>query len=546
MIGDSDSNAWLKVPPTTAKGDVWRIPTLFFVYRLIVATLLSAAFFGDWGPAFLGQQRPELYALTSTAYLGLVIASGLMLYWRHPSSDTQSAITVITDIFCITLLLHASGGVQTGLGTLIAVSIATGSLMLPGRMALLFAALSTLSILTQQTVATFSEISPLAGYPQAGMLGVAFFAIATLALVLSQRASKSEQLITQHELNLANLEQLNEYIIQHMQTGILVVDKQNRVRLINDAAWYLLGMPDAKTGKHLKHICQPLFEGMQNWRGNRAKEPAIFRPTTGGREIKPGFSPLGETANEGTVVFVEDEASVTQQAQQIKLASLGRLTASIAHEIRNPLGAIGHAEQLLQESRELTDGDQRLVEIIGTNTQRVNDIIENVLQLSRRSQTHPKEFILNEWLTLFVRDCLTYHNLPESCFVLEIDPQDTLIFADSTQLQQILSNLCENAIHHFNRAKEDMIISLKGGITKASGGPYLNVIDNGPGIPPEIARQIFEPFFTTNNQGTGLGLYIAKELSESNRMRLEYLPIEHGGSCFRMNFPGARTGRRQG
>ena len=378
----------------------------------MVATLLSAAFFGDWGPAFLGQQRPELYALTCTAYLGLIIASGLMLYWRYPSSAAQSVIMVITDILCITLLMHASGGVQTGLGTLIAVSIATGSLMLPGRMALLFAALSTLSVLTQQTVATFSGISPLTGYPQAGMLGVAFFAIATLALVLSQRASKSEQLITQQELDLANLEQLNDYIIQHMQTGILVVDNESRIRLINDAAWYLLGMPDAKTGKHLKHVCQPLSQGMQHWRENREKEPGIFRPTPGGRELKPGFSPLGETGNNGTVVFIEDEASVTQQAQQIKLASLGRLTASIAHEIRNPLGAIGHAEQLLQESTQLARGDQRLLQIIGTNTRRVNDIIENVLQLSRRSQARPKEFILKEWLDLFVQECLTYHNLP--------------------------------------------------------------------------------------------------------------------------------------
>ena len=545
MIGGRDASIWLKLPPTMVRGNIWLIPNLFFVYRLIVATLLSAAFFGDWGPAFIGQHRPELYALTCTAYLGLIMASGLMLYWRYPSNTAQSVFMVITDILCITLLLHASGGVQTGLGTLIAVSIATGSLMLPGRMALLFAALSTLSILTQQTVATFSGISPLTGYPQAGMLGFAFFAIATLALVLSQRASRSEQLISQQELDLANLEQLNDYIIKHMQTGILVVDNESRIRLINDAAWYLLGMPEVKTGEQLIHVCQPLSRGMLQWQENRGREPAIFRPTPGGRELKPGFSPLGETGNDGTVVFIEDEASVTQQAQQMKLASLGRLTASIAHEIRNPLGAIGHAEQLLQESTQLAGGDQRLLEIIGTNTRRVNEIIENVLQLSRRSQANPKEFILKEWLDLFVQECLTYHDLPQPCFGVDIDPEETLIFADQSQVRQILSNLCENSIRHFHAEIENIRINFKGGITQASGGPFLDVIDNGPGIPQQIARQIFEPFFTTNNQGTGLGLYIAKELSESNRMRLEYIPLEGGGSCFRMNFPGTRTRRRQ-
>jgi len=547
MIDRGDKATWWTTPPTAVRGNAWVIHRFFLIYRLLVATLLSAAFLGDWGPAFLGQQRPGLYALTCIAYLGLILTSGLMLYWRHPSSTAQSVIMVITDILCITLLLHASGGVQTGLGMLIAVSIATGSLMLPGRMALLFAALASLSVMTQQTVATFSAISPLSGYPQAGMLGAAFFAIATLALVLSQRVSKSEQLISQQELDLANLEQLNDYIIQHMQTGILVVDNLNRIRLINDAAWYLLGMPDAKTGKQLKLVCQPLSQRMQQWQQNREKgEPGSFRPTPGGRELKPGFSPLGETGNDGTVVFIQDEASVTQQAQQMKLASLGRLTASIAHEIRNPLGAIGHAEQLLQESTQLANGDQRLLQIIGTNTRRVNDIIENVLQLSRRSQANPKEFMLKAWLDPFVQECQTYHSLPPACFVVDIAPPDTLIFVDSTQLRQILSNLCENSLHHFHAEKEDIIIHFKGGITEASGGPFLDVIDNGPGIPPEIVRQIFEPFFTTNNRGTGLGLYIAKELSESNRIRLEYLPLEQGGSCFRMNFPGTRTGRREG
>ena len=135
MIGDRDTSTWLRVPPTAVKGNVWVIPRYFLLYRMLVATLLTAAFFGDWGPAFLGQQRPGLYALTCTSYLGLIIAGGLMLYWQHPSSTAQSVIMVITDILCITLLMYASGGVQTGLGTLIAVSIATGSLMLPGRMA---------------------------------------------------------------------------------------------------------------------------------------------------------------------------------------------------------------------------------------------------------------------------------------------------------------------------------------------------------------------------------------------------------------------------
>jgi two-component system sensor histidine kinase PilS (NtrC family) len=537
--------SWWHHSPTAIKGSVWTLPRLFFGYRLVIATLLCIAFFGRWGPTFLGQHSPSLYAMTAAVYLALVIVSGLMLWRRRPAVNLQSGLMVTVDIFCITLLLYASGGVQTGLGMLIAISIATGSLMLPGRIALLFAALSTLAVLSQQTIATLSGTLPVTGYPQAGMLGFAFFAIATLALVLSQRASRSEAVISQQRLDLANLEQLNDYVIQHMQTGILVIDAESRLRLINDAAWYLLGMPDAKSDRPIKQICPPLFERLKHWQERQGQEPGSFRPTTDGRELKPGFSPLGDNGSEGTVIFIEDEALVTQQAQQMKLASLGRLTASIAHEIRNPLGAIGHAGQLLQESEELTQPDQRLLEIIATNTHRVNDIIENVLQLSRRHQARPEEFMLRDWLLEFVQECINFHHLPAESFSVAIDPADTLVFADRSQLRQILSNLCENSVRHFHGDPLTLRLAFRGGITQASGGPFLDLTDNGPGIDPDLLKQVFEPFFTTDTKGTGLGLYIARELSESNRMRLEYLPLERGGSCFRMNFPGTRKRRSE-
>ncbi|MCB1758878.1 MAG: PAS domain-containing protein [Gammaproteobacteria bacterium] len=537
--------SWWHDAPIAIKGNVWTIPRLFFGYRLLIATLLCLAFFGHWGPTFLGQHSPSLFAVTAALYLGLVGTSGLLLLRRAPAVNLQSGLMVTVDIVCITLLLYASGGVQTGLGMLIAISIATGGLMLPGRIALLFAALSTLAVLSQQTIATLSGDLPVSGYPQAGMLGFAFFAIATLALVLSQRASRSEAVISQQRLDLANLEQLNDYVIQHMQTGILVVDGDNRLRLINDAAWYLLGMPDAKSDRPIRQFCPPLAEKLEQWKNRRSSDSGSFRPTSDGRELKPGFSPLGESGNEGTVIFVEDEALVTQQAQQMKLASLGRLTASIAHEIRNPLGAIGHAGQLLQESEQLSPPDKRLLEIIATNTHRVNEIIENVLQLSRRHQSRPEEFLLRDWLLEFVQECIDYHQLPAESFSIAIDPTATLVFADRSQLRQILSNLCENSVRHFHGDPTALKLAFKGGITRASGGPFLDLTDNGPGIDPELRKQIFEPFFTTNTKGTGLGLYIARELSESNRMRLEYLPLEGGGSCFRMNFPGTRARRSE-
>ncbi|MEJ1363813.1 MAG: ATP-binding protein, partial [Candidatus Sedimenticola sp. (ex Thyasira tokunagai)] len=233
-----------------------------------------------------------------------------------------------------------------------------------------------------------------------------------------------------------------------------------------------------------------------------------------------------------------DMATVTQQAQQMKLASLGRLTASIAHEIRNPLGAIGHAEQLLRESPDLPQSDQRLIDIINTNTLRVNEVIENILQFSRRSHSQPEEFTLKHWLQQFVSDLQRSHRLTDETIQLQIEPDSTLIRADPSQLRQMFVILCENAINHFDREQHLLSIKINGGITRESGGPFVDIIDNGPGIDAETVRQIFEPFFTTRNSGTGLGLFIAKELSESNRLGLDYITIPTGGSCFRITFPG--------
>ncbi len=536
----------LQTRPTSGlEDDRSRSLGYFAVYRLIVALLLVFLFLERGEGSILGQLNPALYTLISIGYLVLVTIGGLLFYWRpHLMGTTlHAAGMVAVDIACLTLMVHASGGIQTGMGALIAISIAAGSAMVKGPTALLLAATATLVVLGQQTYAALSASPAYSGYHQAGMLGASFFAIAALALVLSHRATRSELLVSRQELDLANLAQLNEYVIQHMQTGIIVVDNDRDIRLMNDSAWSLLGMPDAQPGMPLARACEALDRQMRHWIRTPDKEPQVFEPEIGAKAIKPGFSRLGSSGHYGAIIFLEDEALVTQQAQQIKLASLGRLTASIAHEIRNPLGAIGHAEQLLQESTELPAGEQRLLEIIGTNTNRVNTIIENVLQLSRRSKSKPREFQLKRWLEGFMDEYLTTHQLPVECMHLDIAPEETFVFADSTQIRQILNNLCDNSLRHFHHEREALRIRLEGGITRDSGGPFLEIADNGPGIPEQSVRQIFEPFFTTKGSGTGLGLYIARELSESNRVKLEYRPPAEGGSCFRLSFPGRRTAR---
>ncbi len=527
--------------PRLPEEEYWRPLLLFLSYRVLVAVALLLLFLDDLGPSFLGQTDPRLYTIVTVVYLGLTLAAIPLYATRAFNLQIQTRLMLAIDVACITLLLFASGGIDSGLGTLLAVSIAVGNLIVPGGHALLMASFATLAVLAQQGVHNLGTSHPVEGIPQAGLLGASFFAIATLAHVLSRQLHRSQQLISQQRLDLANLAQLNEYVIQHMQTGILVVDRDDRIRLINEAAWYLLGMPDAQRGQPLRRAVPTLADQLANWRRDPSRQPPPFHPTPRGRELKAGFSQLGNDSRDGVVIFLEDAASITQQAQQIKLASLGRLTASIAHEIRNPLGAIGHAGQLLAESPDLDDGDRRLVEIVTGNTGRVNQIIENVLQLSRRRQSAPEEFAIRPWLEQFVDDFIMRHALRPAQVRLRIDPADTMIFADPGQLRQVLDNLCDNAVQHFDHRPSELRLVIEGGITRASGGPYLELSDNGPGIPEQERRRVFEPFFTTNSSGTGLGLYIARELCESNRIRLEYLPGETGGSRFRMNFPAVRN-----
>lgn len=512
---------------------------IFFYYRLMLASLLGILYFSNSGPTLLGHTNPGLFALTVIIYIGLVIASGVLLYADRPLSlGQQTFLMVFVDIGSITLLMHASGGIGSGLGMLLAVSIAAGSIITRGAHASLEAALASIFVLAEQTYAHLNQTFESTAYTQAGLLGTLFFAIAVLARVMARQLQSSEALATQRQLDLANMEQLNDYVIQHMLTGIIVVDTESTIRLMNESAWYLLGMPEVGTGSSLERACPKLAAQLSEWDQKQHMPPEPFRPVSGGRELTAGFSMLGEHNKGGAVIFLEDTATVTQQAQQMKLASLGRLTASIAHEIRNPLGAISHAEQLLRESPDIPPTDRRLIDIISTNTRRVNEIIENILQLSRRGRSQPKEFLLKPWLEQFIGELARTLNLPDGALQLQIEPDSTLIRTDPSQFRQIFVILCENSIKHFDREREALRIQISGGITRESGGPFVDIIDNGPGITPEHARQMFEPFFTTRNAGTGLGLYVAKELCEANRLGLDYIPVPGGGSCFRITFPG--------
>lgn len=478
---------------------------------------------------------PALFVSTSGVLLALGIVGNLLSRWRRPALPKQVLIVTLAEIGTVTVLMHAAGGVASGLGMLLIVPIAGAGLLMEGRAAMLTAAVASLSVLADQLYTQIEQVLA-TNYPHAGLLGAAFFSTALLTHALTARARESEQLAAQRGVDLANLAELNEYVLQRLQSGVLVVDAQNRIRLINRSAAQLLGVPVAEPGKSIEAAAPELALQLDSWRSGAVRDSKVCRPSGSSVSILPRFAPLGPAGAQGTLIFLDDSTQLAQHVQQLKLASLGRLTASIAHEIRNPLGAISHAAQLLAESPHSDKGDVRLIEIIRTHAGRMNTIIENILQLSRRKSFNPEPVLLKPWLERVANEFIQSQQADPADIHIEATPDNAEAYFDPSQLQQVLWNLAQNGLRACRNYLQQPKVELQGGINRESGAPYVEVVDYGPGIDPDTAAQIFEPFFTTERDGTGLGLYIARELCEVNGARLDYLPAPTGGSCFRITF----------
>lgn len=520
----------------------WRQYAYLNLYRLLLATVFIILAYNH--VAFLHQteEGDPFFLRVSIVYLLFGLANIPILYLRMFDPIKLTLLSVFIDIAMITTLMHVSGGVRSGLGMLLIISIATGSATVGGQMARFFAAMATLALFAEQVIASFQEPLAPSSFAHAGLLGASFFATAILAHHLARRQRESEVLAAQRGVDLANMAQLTEYVIQRMQTGIIVIDKDFSVRLMNESAHHLLGIPSEHPVRSLDQLPEPLTRQLTDWRFNEARSQP-FHGTAMSTEVMPRFARLGQSTNSGALIFLEDTAATIQQAQQLKLASLGRLTASIAHEIRNPLAAIHHAAQLLDESEAISGGDKRLLEIIQNHAQRVNTIIRNVMQLSRRDPSDPQHFDLKVWLDHYARELQQVHGLKDSQISIDNLLDELVIRIDPDQLRMIMDNLCQNALRHGSDNGEPHI-SLVMGIAQETQRPYVEVVDNGPGVPEDVAEHLFEPFYTTASSGTGLGLYLSKELAECNQAHLVSLSGE-GGGRFRLTFADPRRKQLQ-
>ena len=528
----------MSVAPHHKEHEDWRLLRIYAWYRLALSALLIGVFSLKPISPMIGADNKPLFLATALGYFIVTISSCLFLRQPRRGTKTYSFMLLLIDLFVLSLMTHASGGLNTQLGLLFLVTVTAGNILLAGRMGALIAAIASIAILYEQfyfSLRNFDNISSL-DLAQSSIFGISFFVMALFSQIIVHRMRLGEELAELRGQDIANLQQLNEQIVRRMRTGIVALSADHTVLLSNEASQQLLGLehPIPLFGK-LEHVSLLLDAACFAWQQNHQLRPISFKNTPASPSISASFAKLANHESGGTILlFLEDTTQLTQQAQQMKLASLGRLTASIAHEVRNPLGAISHATQLLAESDVIADADRRLLEIIEQHCRRMNSVVENVLSVSRRQLSSPQTFALQEWLRDFREEYL--HQPGETLeIMIQLQDKSTIIRFDPQQLYQVVNNLVMNGLRYSLQHSGKARILIEGGQLELNGQPYLDIIDEGKGISETQREHLFEPFFTTEVTGTGLGLYLSREICEANQARLDYIP-RATGACFRVTF----------
>lgn len=424
----------------------------------------------------------------------------------------------------------------------------TALLVLP----VLMAGVLTRRLVALATAAALSLLLMLAVWPQvvgggdallllsqAGLAGAGLFLIALLASELSQRLAREER-SARSSLEMARQQTLlNRLVIEEMADGVLVVDRRGRVRAINPAARQLLGPAGAKMAVPTPLVDEPALRPLQ-----QALDQAYAEGSwpAGAREIGLGladgerrtlqvrarFTRRSGIAADGTppedicVLFLEDMRAVQGRARNDKLAAMGRVSAGIAHEIRNPLAAIAQANALLLED-ELPPQQQRLSCIVADNVERLKRIVDDVLAVVPGASTPAVvidatvevALLCDEW-----RRSALPEALPDVRLVVELPARPLPVRFDPEHLRRVLVNLLDNASRHASDQPGAIRLRLNTG--PALGAVSVSVASDGVPIPPDVEHHLFEPFFSTRSRGTGLGLYICRELCERHGASIDF------------------------
>lgn len=510
---------------------LWRTLQAFNVTRLAIASvlLLLLLLLSEHTEQWIFEQ--PLHVRVAGIYLALAIASlGLSTRARHRFT-LQVVAGITVDVVVISVLYIAAGGARSGLSILFLFPLAGGAILLPMVPALFTASVATLVMLVQSGIDQLRyDAEP--SFSQSGMSGAAFFATVLVLNRLAQRLMRQEKLAADNEARLQAQQAINRIVIADTGDGILVLDRQSQLHAANPAAARMLGL-EAGPAASLPRLSDvpalaPLAEAYRAWL--EVSEGAATIGTPWLVRLRPGAEEVDTTharlrfvpvpgvgdGEQRCVVFLQDVSEIENRAQQLKLASMGRLTASIAHEVRNPLSAISYAISLMAEE-DLPPAQRRLAQIVDENAVRLNRLVEDILKLSRKAQQGEEAISLEAALRSIIADFETTHGVTPGVIAVS-DLAGLSVSFDPMHLREVIVNLLANALRYASNTPASIHVFA----VAARQGVELHVEDDGPGITPEVRAHLFEPFYTTSSKGTGLGLYLARELCLNNGAMLDY------------------------
>jgi two-component system sensor histidine kinase PilS (NtrC family) len=528
--------ARLQALTADSRATFWRSLQTLSATRVVIALVLLVYLSFDSRGLHAASQ--SFYLQICLAYLGLSIGFALSAVYAQRRFAVQLLSQIACDLAIISVLYLAGGGMRSGLAILYLFPLAGLAILAPLVIALFCASLVSLFLLGDSTWQIFLTDSD-RDVMQAGLYGAAFLSV---VLVVNRMAAKligQEELASRRGVEINVQQAVNRLVMANIGDGILVVDANGQVFAGNPAAQQMLGLvgPELKFKLSAAASLSPLTQAYDDWRADATRSTAFvtIKPFNDAAlegltaawsarrdlaaHLKVRFA-AADTDNLGAqrnVIFLQDVTGIENQAQQLKLASMGRLTASIAHEVRNPLSAIGHATSLLGE--DLSDPvHQRLLKIVGDNVARVNRMVEDILQLSRKVQPHSEPLALDGFLAELRSEFIETHHLAPDILGLTAAPDAPVRF-DALHLREVVLNLLNNAVRYASGGPGSIRLDV---VRDSAQRLELHVQDDGPGISPEVRAHLFEPFYTTSSKGTGLGLYLARELCLNNEARLDY------------------------
>lgn len=537
----------------------WRTLQTFCITRILITVVLLAYFIIN---AIRNERGSDRFAdwQTCLLYLLVAIGFGLMSAYVRRRFMLQLLSQLVIDIAAMSLLYVFAGGARSGLAILYLFPLSGAAILAPLVTALFFVSIVTLILLVEsvyQTLNSVADVSP----SQAGLYGAAFFAAIFLVNRLAARLIKQEALAAQRGRDLQLQEAINRLVIADMGDGILVVGDDTEVFAGNPAAERMLGMSVAYGQLRYKladlPALGPIADAFTAWRKGDSLRMSHDGSSSVYVKVKPvGGNTRGMTrdarrelaahlklrfamvegaglTNDRTVIFLQDVSEIENQAQQLKLASMGRLTASIAHEVRNPLSAISHAASLLGEDI-VEPTQKRLLNIVSDNVVRLNRMIEDILRLSRKAHAQAEPVRLASFLSELASELRTTHTMAPDLIRLEDMAQFQVRF-DALHLREVVVNLLSNALRYASGRPGSICMHA---VLPTANRLELHIQDDGPAITPEVRAHLFEPFYTTSSKGTGLGLYVARELCLNNGAMLDYE--------YRADLPGGRLGEPSG